>query len=114
MRDEASGHTTDLFLGAPCPTEYTIASRNLFQVPSAEWRMAFSRNARLHIARQPSNEQEAVSTKLLSDAYQGHDITLRSHRGVSELTTARQVVDATLANDLLNARVPPTATQRAA
>ena len=104
VRDEASGHTTDLFLGAPCRTEYTIASRNLFQAPSAEWRMTFSRTTRLHIARRPSNEQEAVSTKLLSEAFQGHDITLRSHREVTELTTASQVVDATLANDLLNAR----------
>ena len=104
VRDEASGHTTDLFLGAPCRTEYTIASRNLFQVPSAEWRMAFSRNMRLNIARRPSNEREASSTKLLSDAFQGHDITLRSHRDASELTTASQVVDATLAHDLLNAR----------
>ena len=42
--------------------------------------------------------------KLLSEAFQGHDITLRSHREVTELTTASQVVDATLANDLLNAR----------
>ena len=104
IRDDASGHSTDLFLGAPCRTEYTIASRNLFQVPSAEWRMAFSRTTRLHIARRPSNEQEASSTKLLSDAFQGHDITLRSHRDVSELTMASQVVDATLAHDLLNAR----------
>ncbi len=104
VRDQASGHTADLFLGAPCRTEYTIASRNLFQVPSAEWRMAFSRSTRLHIARRPSNEQEVLSTKLLTDAFQGHDITLRSHRSVSELTTTSQVVDATLANDLLNAR----------
>ena len=104
VRDEASGRTTDLFLGAPCRTEYTIASRNLFQVPSAEWRMAFSRSTRLHIARRPSGEQETASTKLLTDAFQGHDITLRAHRDVSELTTARQVVDATLAHDLLNAR----------
>ena len=104
VRDEASGHTADLFLGAPCRTEYTIAARNLFQVPSAEWRMAFSRTTRLNIARRPSNEREASSTKLLSDAFQGHDITLRSHRDVTELTTARQVVDATLAHELLNAQ----------
>ena len=32
-----------LYLGAPCRTEYTIARRNLFQIPSDEWRMAFSR-----------------------------------------------------------------------
>ena len=104
VRDDASGQTTDLFLGAPCRTEYTIASRNLFQVPSAEWRMAFSRSTRLHIARRPSSELETSSTRLLSDAFQDHDVTLRSHRDVSELATASQVVDATLAHDLLNAR----------
>lgn len=104
VRDEASGHTAELFLGAPCRTEYTIASRNLFQIPSAEWRMAFSRDSRLAIATRPSNEQEDVSRRLLSDAYQEHKINVRSHQGVSELREAHQVVNATLANDLLNAR----------
>ena len=37
ITEEATGKTTELFLGAPCRSEYTIARRNLFQVPSGEW-----------------------------------------------------------------------------
>ena len=43
IRDESTDHVAELFVGAPCRTEYTIARRNLFQVPSSEFRFAFSR-----------------------------------------------------------------------
>ncbi len=39
VTEEASGKSAELFLGAPCRTEYTIARRNLFQIPSGEWRL---------------------------------------------------------------------------
>ena len=113
VRDEASGHVAELFVGAPCRTEYTIASRNLFQIPSGEWRMAFSRESRLAIATKPSDEQEdAPATKpiaklrslKLSEAFQDYKIDVRAHPNPSELTDVRQIVDATLRNDLLNAR----------
>ena len=104
VHDEASGHVAELFVGAPCRSEYTIATRNLFQVPSTEWRMAFSRESRLHIARRPSDEQEDMAVKKLSEAFQEHKIDVRSYPDASDLTDAHQIVDATLANDLLNAR----------
>ena len=104
VRDEASGHVSELFVGAPCRTEYTIASRNLFQVPSSEWRMAFSREHRLGIAKRPSTEPEEVDVKKLSEAFQDHSIDVRTFADFTELTNAGQIVEATLANDLLNAR----------
>ena len=104
VRDEASGHVAELFVGAPCRREYTIASRNLFQIPSAEWRMAFTRDSSPTIAKRPSNEQEDVSSAKLSEMFQDYKIDIRSYPDALELTDAAQVVDATLANDVLNAR----------
>lgn len=104
IRDEASGRETELFIGAPCRTEYTIARRNLFQVPSAEFRLAFSRSLRLAIAARPSTEAEKVSVAPLNEAFRETGIDLRTFAGVTELTDSRAVSAATLANDLLNAR----------
>lgn len=104
IQDEQSGQTTELFVGAPCRTEYTIATRNLFQVPSAEFRFAWSHALRLQIAARPSNETEKSNTAKLSDAFQAHKTDLRSFTDVTELTSVRAIGEATLANDLLNAR----------
>ena len=45
LRDSGGAELAELFLGAPCRSEYTIASENLFQIPSGEWRMPFSRSS---------------------------------------------------------------------
>lgn len=103
IQDEATGQRSELFIGAPCRTEYTIATRNLFQVPSAEFRFPFSRRYRLGLAKRPSTEQEEVSVALLSESLAEHRIDLRSFANVSELTDARQIATAALNNDLLNA-----------
>jgi hypothetical protein len=110
IRDEQHGRTTELFIGAPCRSEYTIATRNLFQVPSGEFRLAFSREWRLAIATRPSTEAESVNVARLADAFAWHHIDLRHTAHSRELTKARQVGEATLANELLNA----TSTYRAA
>lgn len=104
IQDEASGQTNELFVGAPCRTEYTIATRNLFQVPSAEFRFAWSHALRLQIAARPSTEPEKLNIAKLSDAFQAHRTDLRSFTDVTELTTVREIGEAALANDLLNAR----------
>lgn len=103
ITDDATGHMTELFLGAPCRTEYTIATRNLFQVPSAEFRMPFSHQFRLALAKQPSYEAEEVAVAKLSDAFAEHKLDIRTYTAVSELTDVQSIIDATLANDLLNA-----------
>lgn len=100
---DATGQTTELFLGAPCRTEYTIATRNLFQVPSSEFRMPFSRRYRLALAKEPSTVTENVTVTPLEQAFQSHALRLRSHARVDTLTDVQAVIDATLAGDLLNA-----------
>ena len=104
IQDEVSGHITKMFVGAPCRSEYTIASRNMFQVPSGEWRMAFSDESQLSIAKRPSDEPEAASTSKLSEIYQSYKVDIRSHSNFSELTDIGEVIDATLNGDLLNAQ----------
>lgn len=103
ITDDASGQVTELFLGAPCRTEYTIATRNLFQVPSGEFRMPFSRRYRLALAKEPSTVQEAHEVALLREAFQEHKIDIRTYSDVAELMDVQAIIDATLANDLLNA-----------
>jgi hypothetical protein len=101
--DEQSGQQTELFIGAPCRSEYTIATRNLFQVPSAEFRLAFSCAMRLAIAARPSYEAEPVSTQPLTEIFQEHKLDLRTMADSSPVASARELVEATLQGDLLNA-----------
>ena len=104
IRDEKSGVTTELFVGAPCRTEYTIAKRNLFQVPSGEFRFAFSRTSSLHIATRPSWEAEPSSPASLSEGFQAYRIDVRPFAEVTPLTDIPSIIVATLANDRMNVR----------
>jgi hypothetical protein len=104
LRDRAGNELADLFMGAPCRSEYTIASENLFQVPSGEWRMAFSRSSIPVIAKLPSTEKEMVQAQPLAGAYQDYTIDIRSYEGVDALTAVGAIVDSTLACDAQNAR----------
>ena len=104
ITEETTGKTAELFLGSPCRSEYTIARRNLFQVPSNEWRMAFSWTSSPSIAKRPSGEAESASKGLLSERFAGHRIDIRTFDEIEELTDAEHIVEATLNNDVLNAR----------
>ena len=103
IRDDNTDRTTEIFVSAPCRTEYTIATRNLFQVPSSEFRYAFSRQFRLQIAKRPSTEPETITAAKLDDVHSEHKLELSSYTNASELTTVQSIADATLANDSLNA-----------
>lgn len=102
--DKTQGQSTELFVGAPCRTEYTIAQRNLFQVPSSEFRFACSRELRLAIARRPSHEAEAVESVPLAEVFQAHSLNVRNFSQTTALSSVAQIVEATLANRILNAR----------
>jgi hypothetical protein len=104
LRDETSGAAAEIFVGAPCRTEYTIAHDNLFQIPSSEFRMAFSRTARIPIAKRPSDEPETNSATPLSEAFDGHAIDIRNFDGVTELDSADAIADATVSNRIMGAR----------
>ncbi|MDE0180726.1 MAG: hypothetical protein OXL39_05245 [Caldilineaceae bacterium] len=99
-----NGTAAELFVGAPCRSEYTIPRREFFQIPSDEFRMAFSRTHQIPIARRPSVEGEQAAARELSASFQDHRICLREHLHPIELRVAQQVVEATLADALLNAR----------
>ena len=104
VEDLESGQKTDLYLGAPCRAEYTIARRNLFQIPSDEWRMAFSRSMNVPISRRPSTESAECNATPLEKQFQGHEIDIRQYGTEEILTGAREVVQATLNRDLMNVR----------
>lgn len=101
---ESGGATAELFLGAPCRSEYTIPRRDFFQIPGSEFRMAFSRTHRIPIAGRPSNEPEPVAAQELNAAFQQNSICLKEFQHPIELGAGEQAVEATLANALLNAR----------
>ena len=105
VEDPDTGRKTELYLGAPCRTEYTIARRNLFQVPSDEWRMAFSRNLSIPISRRPSTEATAFRGTPLEEQFHAHEIDIRHYDSEESLTHARAVVDATIDRDLMNGRI---------
>lgn len=109
VEDLESGRKTDLYLGAPCRTEYTIARRNLFQIPSDEWRMAFSRNLSIPISRRPSFEPAESRGIPLEEQFQSHVLDIRRYDAEDTLTNAREVVQATLDRDLMNVRITWTA-----
>ncbi|NKB65569.1 MAG: hypothetical protein GKR89_00785 [Candidatus Latescibacteria bacterium] len=99
----ASGQSSEIFLGAPCRSEYTIARRNLFQVPSGEWRMAFSAHTSPILSNRPSHTDEEAIAQPLADRFADYTIDIRRHKKVEELTQVNEVVVATLANDELGA-----------
>jgi hypothetical protein len=104
IRDDATGKVTELFVSSPCRSEYTIASHNLFQVPSGEFRYAFSREMSLPIAKTASTETEDVASRKLVDHFQDHAIDIRTFDDTEEITTVRGIIEATLANEIMNAR----------
>ncbi len=101
---DGNGKMAELFVGAPCRSEYTIPRREFFQIPSDEFRMAFSRTHQIPIAKRPSGESETAAAQELSSSFRDHRISLREHAHPVELRAPEQVVEATLADALLNAR----------
>jgi hypothetical protein len=104
ISDHDSGKVTRLFAGSPCRSEYTIAKRNLFQIPSAEWRLVFSDKHVIPVARQPSSVSQDVSRSPLSDLFMDTQLKIRRFGEIRELANAKQIVNATFANDCMNAR----------
>lgn len=100
----AGDEEAELFLGAPCRSEYTIADENLFQIPSGEWRMAFSRTAVPAIAQRPSSEKERARARPLEGAYQDYKIDVRPFADSGAVEDVAGVIASTLAGDAQNAR----------
>lgn len=105
VRHLESGVSSEMFLGKPCRSEYTIASENLFQIPSGEWRMAFSHQAPVATSNRPSwEDQGEVKKQLLTECFVSHLIDIRRFPNVSVLDRTPAISAATLANELLSGR----------
>ena len=104
LRDCGGSELAELFLGAACRSEYTIASENLFQIPSGEWRMAFSRSSSPAIAERPSTETEPVRARPLTEAYGDFTIDVRSYPAWEALEDGGAIAASTFAGDAQNAR----------
>ncbi|MEE2657659.1 MAG: hypothetical protein VX733_04085 [Candidatus Latescibacterota bacterium] len=103
IEDHDGDPPSEFFLGAPCRSEYTIASRNLFQIPSGEWRMAFSRRSQVDIVS--SDDARICSPRPLDEVFASHDIDIRERIPVRELWDADEIVEATLGKHPLNGLV---------
>lgn len=95
------GGEVEIFVGSPCRSEYTIASRNLFQIPSNEWRMAFSHECAVSIVAH-IDETHPGEAAPLSERFAGHDIDIRHHEGERPLTDAGDIATATFDKAILN------------
>ena len=98
------GRSPASYAGAPCRTEYTIARRNLFQIPSSEWRLVFSDEDSIAIARRPSWETEPGERRPLTKAFAETRLDLRQHPSPRVLRDGGEIAAATLAGELMNAR----------
>ena len=103
VRDPTNGADTEIFLGSPCRAEYTIAYTKLFQVPSNEFRMAFSRQNEIKISNQPSSAKENLPLNSLSKKGVEYSFDKRLYGEYEKLDQVREVIQATLAGDFLNA-----------
>jgi hypothetical protein len=104
ITDESTGHVSEMFMNAPCRAEYTIAKRNLFQVPGNQFRYAFNRERTVTIANRPSDEVEEIKNSSLSESFDSHKLDVRHYDNASTTADPAEIIEATLANDLMTAR----------
>ena len=97
-----TGHVEELFLLHPCLGEFTIPKQDFFLLPSYEFRVIFTRTHEIPIDR-PASVAQLQRTPQHS-RFQGFKLTTRTFPQGSTLTTAEDVIQATLANHPLNAR----------
>ncbi len=97
-----TGHVKELFLFQPCRAEYTIAKRDLFQLPSREYRVVHSRTHNIPIAKRPSMESGDRKVRLLG--FKSARFTTRTYPDFTVLTSANEVIEATQSPKPLNAR----------
>jgi hypothetical protein len=51
ITDDASGRSEELYLVAPCRTEWMYQEENLFQNPSGEYRVIFTQDRQLSVGK---------------------------------------------------------------
>ena len=104
LTNEKTGEKQEYFLILPCQTEYTIVKENLFQIPSSEWRMLFGHEETIPISYKPRDEPDNLKRSKISDLFAEHSVEIRTIDNARELTTHDEVIESTLADELMNAR----------
>ncbi len=104
LTNDKTGKSDELFLLCPCRTEYTIVTENLFQVPNGEFRVVFGREHSVPLARRPSSEPEPLKRRKLSEQFASHQVDLRKFEPARTVTTAEGVIEATVADAVMNGR----------
>lgn len=104
IRDRAGTLALEIFLLQPCLAEYTIAERNLFQVPSQEFRVAFSRTDQIPIASRPRGNHEPVEARPHAWRFEDALFATNAIDGAQTAGDGTEVMRATRANQVLNAR----------
>ena len=104
IRGEQDAPPLEIFLLQPCLAEYTIADRNLFQVPSQEFRVVLSRTHGIPIATRPSAEREPTAPTPHAGRFAGTHFTTHVVSGSKPTRDTREVMRAVRAGQRLNAR----------
>lgn len=94
----------EIFLLQPCLAEYTIADRNLFQVPSQEFRVAFSRTHQIPIASRPRGDHEAVAARPHTWRFEDALFATNAIDGAQTAVDGTEVIRAVRENQVLNVR----------
>lgn len=104
IEDSINRESEEIFLGSPCRSEYTIASYNLFQVPSKEFRMAFTKEHEITISSNSSSNNGQYPFSSLSEKFIDHQLDIRTYHNYEELQNPTQLIKSTLGGDLINAK----------
>ena len=104
IKSSTNDQSEEVFLGSPCRSEYTIASHNLFQVPSREFRMAFTKTHEIPISSNSSSDKNEYEFSSLSEKFIDHRLDIRSYKHYQELQSPAQIIKATLEGDLINVK----------
>ena len=95
LTDTSSGRTDEFFLIAACRTEWVYQERNMFQVPSREFRGIWSRDRHMSTGYGIVSEGAGKSSGATEDAFTSLKFTVRSYPRMTVLETDKAVVRAT-------------------
>jgi hypothetical protein len=103
LLDGASEVIDELYLIAPCRGEWMYQEENLFQIPSAEFRLIYARDRYVQVGKKMIEDAERPGSRP-SERFQSLTFSIQSAPSSTELTTDDAVIAATLRNLPINAK----------
>jgi hypothetical protein len=103
LLDGASEVIDELYLIAPCRGEWMYQEDHLFQIPSAEFRLIYSRDRYLQVGKKMIEDAERPGSRT-NDRFLDLTFSVQPVPSSTELTTDDQVIAATLGNRPINAK----------